>query len=669
MPDPPYTPVTRPPNIFDPATDIPASPTNPLPVPTTLPTAPPGAAPGPTPASGQGSAAELRKERDRVSAQLDKVQAQIERMTADDPDVPVPPEVTNQVTALNNRIATLTEQITQAEARGPSVISGGSPQDKYIIRAAPDGTIMTDPSTGQPPLNPNWDGKTDKPQVANVGTHIVTVGTDGNVTVAYTDTDAQALASRQTAVAETQARVAAAAQETTAAASRATTELAERVSRGEDAASVRAQQAQDLAALHQKWVEADGDARRAQEQLRDYQTERHQTAADTLGRDQLTATATAQQMQDATTRRGQDVGQAQAVANNLTTQRGQDINERTTLRGQDIGARTQAADRSAQTRTSLANQRLSTGAQYMSNVLGMMAQLNRDAPPGSSAVGNMLGPLLDVGKQYFGSLGGLDSADAILAASGGVPLNTGGATAAAQPPDLSKPLTTPDTTPTALAAAAPDLNRGVVTPSVSGDPTVDAWFDAMMQRRRDMAQRGIDAGYDNSIPGFAAGGVVTQPTLAMVGEQGPEAIVPLGAGGGPPPPMPADNSTGVLSIVGDFLSKLGGAVGSGAPPTPATPGPLPPLQALAGQAASMMGAPPAAGANPMLPGSAVPGLPPQAAAAQALANPIGPDGSPYAKPGDVAARLQARRQGRPGLTPPPSAPPSAAMPSTAGAGV
>ncbi len=35
-----------------------------------------------------------------------------------------------------------------------------------------------------------------------------------------------------------------------------------------------------------------------------------------------------------------------------------------------------------------------------------------------------------------------------------------------------------------------------------------------------------------SIPGFATGGIVTRPTLAMLGERGPEAIVPLGAGGG-----------------------------------------------------------------------------------------------------------------------------------------
>jgi len=35
-----------------------------------------------------------------------------------------------------------------------------------------------------------------------------------------------------------------------------------------------------------------------------------------------------------------------------------------------------------------------------------------------------------------------------------------------------------------------------------------------------------------NIPGFAEGGVVTRPTLAMVGEKGPEAIIPLSQMGG-----------------------------------------------------------------------------------------------------------------------------------------
>ena len=34
------------------------------------------------------------------------------------------------------------------------------------------------------------------------------------------------------------------------------------------------------------------------------------------------------------------------------------------------------------------------------------------------------------------------------------------------------------------------------------------------------------------IPGFADGGIVTRPTLAMVGEKGPEAIIPLSKMGG-----------------------------------------------------------------------------------------------------------------------------------------
>lgn len=37
-------------------------------------------------------------------------------------------------------------------------------------------------------------------------------------------------------------------------------------------------------------------------------------------------------------------------------------------------------------------------------------------------------------------------------------------------------------------------------------------------------------GIKKTVPGFAKGGVVTKPTLAMVGEDGPEAMVPLGAG-------------------------------------------------------------------------------------------------------------------------------------------
>ena len=41
------------------------------------------------------------------------------------------------------------------------------------------------------------------------------------------------------------------------------------------------------------------------------------------------------------------------------------------------------------------------------------------------------------------------------------------------------------------------------------------------------------AGFDvPNIPKLAAGGIVTSPTLALIGESGPEAVVPLGKGGG-----------------------------------------------------------------------------------------------------------------------------------------
>jgi SLT domain-containing protein len=39
------------------------------------------------------------------------------------------------------------------------------------------------------------------------------------------------------------------------------------------------------------------------------------------------------------------------------------------------------------------------------------------------------------------------------------------------------------------------------------------------------------------VPKLAAGGIVTRPTLAMVGEAGPEAVIPLGRGGGSSRPM------------------------------------------------------------------------------------------------------------------------------------
>jgi len=90
------------------------------------------------------------------------------------------------------------------------------------------------------------------------------------------------------------------------------------------------------------------------------------------------------------------------------------------------------------------------------------------------------------------------------------------------------------------------------------------------------------------IPGFAAGGIVTQPTLATVGEAGPEKIVPLHGGSGnggvgdsggtlakltdkPPPSSVLDlltkpigpGSSGLATLVGAMSGGAGGGGGSG----------------------------------------------------------------------------------------------------------
>jgi hypothetical protein len=364
-----------------------------------LPSKPPGVA----------DTAELRKRLARVTEALGTLQAKIAARTAEDPEDTQTDEETKLIAQYEKSINDLTTQVTSIEAQKPSALSGGSPADKHIVRQMPDGTLDVQP-------NPNWDGTTEKPQVVSMGDRIFTVGVDGKVTVAYTDTDAKQLADRQTRVAESNSETARKQQEATDYATRAKVELEERVARGEDAASVRAQQAQDLAALHQEWVRADGDSRRASEELRDYNTTRHQDALQTLERDQLEATKEAQKRQDETLRRSQDL---QAIQADRTSQ----------LAGANV-------------RANMANQRMSTGAGYMGNVMQMLTQLNQTAPPGSDAVGAMLPGLLGLGRQFFSDLGGLPSNEEVLGPDPGSSLaalaaaNTGNPPAAGANPAL-----------------------------------------------------------------------------------------------------------------------------------------------------------------------------------------------------------------------------------------
>jgi hypothetical protein len=72
------------------------------------------------------------------------------------------------------------------------------------------------------------------------------------------------------------------------------------------------------------------------------------------------------------------------------------------------------------------------------------------------------------------------------------------------------------------------------------------------------------------IPAMAKGGIVTRPTLALIGEAGPEAVVPLGQYqyGGPDPGVAA-HLTGPPAADPDLTARLTGE--PPAPPAPATP--------------------------------------------------------------------------------------------------
>jgi hypothetical protein len=544
------------------------------PPPPALPATPPTpAAPAaPPPTTGPGSATQLRTEQAAVQKQLDDLQDRITKRQQSDPEAGPTNSENTLIASLNTRLATLAQNITTAEAKAPQVVGGGSPTDKFIVRQNPDGTLDTQP-------NPNWDGKSEKPQTISAGNRIFNVGTDGKVTVAYTDTDAQGLAQRQTATAEQNARTAAAAQAAQAYAENARVDLERRVSNGEDAASIRAEQAQKLQELHQNWVEADGDARRAAEDLRDYNTNRHQDAADQLGQDQLEQTRQWQAMQDATARRGQDLTQSTAQA---------------------------------QIRSSLANQRLSSGTQYMGNTMDMLSRLNAAVQPGSGAVADMLIPLMNLGQSFFSQLGGLGSPESII----------GGTNGQATGPTTTPPGTLPTEQQAAGAAPAAPL-AGAPAPLPPATPTgasPDDWFAQWQARQaQDAAEQQAAQGIDAGVPAFASGGVVTRPTLAMVGERGPEAIVPLSQGVG--------NTQMMLARMAQANAQA----------------------QLAAQAAAAMGHLPTAAANPMLPGSAHPGVPPQAAAQQAMSRPLHPDGTPFATAQDVMALWQQRRGVQPAM--------------------
>jgi hypothetical protein len=525
-----------------------------------------------------------------LQAQLKAIEERVAARDAEnagDPDyTPGPRQAEQQsINALNTRIASVVQAITTAEARGPQQLSAPADQ-QFIVRQLPSGALEVTP-------NQNWDGRTKKSTTGTIGNKVYTVDQDGKITIAYTDTDAQELAGRQTAVAEANQKLAEARAKTEDFIARAKLDLEERVARGEDAASIRAQQAQDLGALHQEWVRADGDARRQSEALRDYNTTRHQDAADTLARDQLEQTQRWQAEQAAISRE-QLAAQREAAQQGVRTAQ-------------------------MQTQANLTNQRLQSGSGYMSNVLNMLQQMNQTVDPGSSAIASMLMPLLNVGRGFFEQLGGLTPTADVLATG------TSPAAATPAPASVAPAALPPPGTPAPVVAPAPAPAPVAATPAAVED---DFLHRIRSRLNQDVADQGIQRGV---WPSFDVGGVVPGPPGAPMPAivHGGETILPTNqpeTGGQPP----------VVQFLTSLAALLTGAGSSGAPPPPAPPAGInDPAAALAGQAAAAVGAMPAAAANPMLPGSAAPGVPPAAAAAEASARPLAPDGSPYATPADV----------------------------------
>jgi hypothetical protein len=595
-----------------------------------------------------GSVEDLRKRLAALDQRAKEVQARHAAAVAADPGWTPGATEQKELADITDQQLNLAKEITAQSAKEKPTTITPSATDKYIIQIDPKtNQVIKDPTTDKPPVNPNWDGKTEKPQTATVGNNIVVIDNDGGIKVAYTDKDAQELEGRQTAVAEANSRTAAAAQNATRLAEEARVRMEEARSKGEDAQSIQNQLVIDLRKAHDEWTRADGDKTTAQAALRDYNTNRHSIALETISREELEQKRVTERNLNARETRQQDLTKA-------------------------------AAD--ATVKASLANQRLSSGQAYMGNVLSTMSELNKTVQPGSDAVAQMLPGLLGVGEAFFSKLGGLP---------GDVTSNP----EAKQAVDAAKAAATPAQTETGATlekTAAENVAKLVEGTTAFADPnTIESYdqlgitkptaqeaidFEERLRKQREAllaaynpgqsfqqtAGPSFGVGFGTGMPSFQAGGVVPGapgqpvPIMAHAGET----VLPTGQPGMPPPPMPPGPMP-----PGPMLPPPMPA----GPPPPAPAMPLPPaapagpppigpestiaqflgimaqllggageLGDLAGQAAAATGNPPPAAANPTLPGSAVPGLPPEAAAAQARMQPLAPDGSPYAKPDDVA---------------------------------
>ncbi len=78
--------------------------------------------------------------------------------------------------------------------------------------------------------------------------------------------------------------------------------------------------------------------------------------------------------------------------------------------------------------------------------------------------------------------------------------------------------------------------NGIVSAARSAWDTISGYVakarSALSNLNPGNALRNVASGFGVSIPGLAGGGIVTRPTLAVIGEAGPEAVVPLDRGAG-----------------------------------------------------------------------------------------------------------------------------------------
>ena len=616
-----------------------------------------------------GSAEDLRKRLAALDQKAREIDARQRASRAADPEwTPTATEQKELADIVDQQLNLAKEITAQTTKEKPTTVTPSS-TDRYIIQLDPKTNMpIKDPATGKPPENPNWDGKTEKPQTVTIGNNVVVIDKDGNMQVGYTDKDAAALEARQTAVAEANGRTAAAAQRATQLAEEARTRMEEARAKGEDAQSIQNQLVIDLRKAHDEWTRADGDKTTAQAELRDYNTNRHAIALETLSQDELEQKRITERNLNARETRQQDLTKA-------------------------------AAD--ATVKASMANQRLSTGGQYLGNVLNTMSELNKTVDPGSDAVAQMLPGLLNLGESFFSKLGGLPgdvTSGGAAAAAGATPAEAEGAETAKSldviQAENMKKLITGDITPDERTVTEGVRREGDNFPAFATTPIITApsgenlWgfgMPSQIQQMPEPHQRSINYNPFQQRQYFQTGGVVPGPPTQEVPimAHGGETIVPTGQPGmPPPPPIPP----GPLPA----FQPAGPPAPAGPPPPPMPPaGPPPPglpestiaqflaimsqllggageMAPIAAQAAAAGGLPPPAAANPTLPGSAVPGVPPQAAAAQARMQPLAPDGSPFAKPDDVARifgrppstpqgpQLASAPGGMPGQAPPPT---------------